>query len=173
MKRSHRAVAVVTAASFALLSAAQTLAASDYLLKLDDIKGEVTTSTTIELASWSFGASNPTSVGSSGMSSGRRMHHPHVRLDSPLPENGQVSVVTARDAGSGMASGRSACATGKHFPKATLSLRDQRWTLTDVMVSSCASDGMTLSYRTAQVAAPPPEAAAGLRPGYDVIMQKK
>ena len=103
----------------------------------------------------------------------RLKHHPHVRLDSPLPENGQVSVVTARDAGSGMASGRSACATGKHFPKATLSLRDQRWTLTDVMVSSCASDGMTLSYRTAQVAAPPPEAAAGLRPGYDVIMQKK
>ncbi len=147
MEYSRRTLAAVIAASFGLLSIIPAMAASDYLLELDDVEGEVATKTTIELASWSFGASNPTSVGSSGMSSGRRLHRP-VRLTSPMAENGSVSVVTPRDASSGMASGRLACAAGKHFPTATLSRGAQRWALTDVMVSSCASDGMTLSYRS-------------------------
>ncbi len=147
MESTHRTFAAVTAVSLGLLSIVPAIAASDYLLELDDVAGEVTTKTTIELASWSFGASNPTSVGSSGMSSGRRQHQP-IRLATPLAENGSVSVVTPRDAASGMATGRVACASGKHFPTATLSRGDQRWALTDVMVSSCASDGMTLSYRS-------------------------
>lgn len=147
MQTIYRTLAAVTAVSLGLLTIVPALAASDYLLELDSIEGEVATKTTIELASWSFGASNPTSVGPSGMSSGRRQHQP-VRLASPLADNGSVSVVTQRDAGSGMATGRSACATGKHFPTATLSHGSQRWALTEVMVSSCASDGMTLSYRT-------------------------
>lgn len=48
--------------------------ASDYLLELDGVKGESKDDVhkeTIEIASWSFGASNPTSVGSSGMSAGK------------------------------------------------------------------------------------------------------
>ncbi len=147
MKSTHRTFAAIAAASIGLLSIAPAIAASDYLLELDDVVGEVTTKTTVELASWSFGASNPTSVGSSGMSSGRRQHQP-IRLATPQANNGSVSVVTAREAGSGMATGRVACAAGKHFPTATLSRGDQRWALTDVMVSSCASDGMTLSYRS-------------------------
>ena len=147
MKRKHLVFTVVSATALALSAFGPALAASDYLLELDGVEGEVATKTTMELASWSFGASNPTSVGSSGMSSGRRMHQP-IRLATPLPENGTVSVVTAREAGSGMATGRVVCAAGKHFPTATLSRVGQRWTLTDVVVSSCASDGMTVSYRS-------------------------
>jgi type VI secretion system secreted protein Hcp len=48
--------------------------ASDYLLELDGVKGESKDDAhkeTIEVASWSLGASNPTSVGSSGMSAGK------------------------------------------------------------------------------------------------------
>lgn len=150
MKLAHRAFTAATAAAFALLGAAPAMAASDYLLRLDDIKDGVTTSTTVELASWSLGASNPTSIGSSGMSSGRRMHNP-VRLEYPSADSGQVSVVTtARERGSGMATGRNACATGKHFPTAILTRRSEAWMLSDVTVSSCAADGMSFTYRTAQ-----------------------
>ena len=144
MQRKHFVFGAVCAAALGLSAFGPAMAASDYLLELDGVEGEVATKTTIELASWSFGASNPTSVGSSGMSSGRRQHQP-IRLATPLPENGVVNVVTAREAGSGMATGR--CAMGKHFPTATLSRGSQRWALTDVTMSSCASDGMTLSYR--------------------------
>ncbi len=147
MKSTQRTVAALVTASLGLLTIVPAIAASDYLLELDDVVGEATTKTTVELASWSFGASNPTSVGSSGMATGRRQHQP-IRLATPLANNGSVSVVTAREAGSGMATGRVACAAGKHFPTATLSRGEQRWALTDVMVSSCASDGMTLSYRS-------------------------
>ena len=48
--------------------------ASDYLLELDGVKGESKDDAhkeTIEIASWSLGASNPTSVGSAGMSAGK------------------------------------------------------------------------------------------------------
>jgi hypothetical protein len=154
MKRKHLAFAAVCAAALGLSAFGPALAASDYLLELDDVVGEVTTKTTIEVASWSFGASNPTSVGSSGMSSGRRQ----APLAAPPPSNGQVNVVTAREAGSGMATGR--CAMGKHFASATLRHGSQRWALTGVMVSSCASDGMTISYRTAVA-------------GYDLKANKK
>ena len=48
--------------------------ASDYLLELDGVTGESKDDVhkeTIEIASWSLGASNPTSVGSAGMSAGK------------------------------------------------------------------------------------------------------
>jgi type VI secretion system secreted protein Hcp len=48
--------------------------ASDYLLELDGVKGESKDDVhkeTIEIASWSMGASNPTNVGSAGMSAGK------------------------------------------------------------------------------------------------------
>jgi hypothetical protein len=157
MKLAHRTFAAAVA-SVSLLAAVPAMAASDYLLTLDDIKDGVTTTTTMELASWSFGASNPTSVGSSGMSSGRRMHKP-IRLATPPAENGEVSVVTARERGSGMATGRAACAAGKHFPTATLSHRYHQWRLTEVTVSSCTTDGMTLTYRSAAAIAPAAEEA--------------
>ena len=147
MTRTHRILATGLSA-LGLMAAAQALAASDYLLELEGVEGEATVRTTMELTSWSWGASNPTAARSEGMHTGRRQHQP-VRLAAPLAENGQVSVVASRDAMSGIASGRSACATGKHFPKATLRHAGQYWTLTDVVMSSCASEGMSLTYRTA------------------------
>jgi hypothetical protein len=155
-----RTLAAFAAASLGLLAIAPALAASDYLLELEGVEGESTVKTTIALDSWSFGASNPTSVGSGGMSSGRRQHSP-IRLAAPLAENGSVQLVTAaREAGSGMATGRSACAAGVHFHKATLRHAGRYWILTDVTVSSCASDGMSLTYRTSVA-------------GYDLKASKK
>lgn len=147
MEKRHRTFAAITAVSLSLVAMVPALAASDYLLELESVEGEVTTKTSLELASWSFGASNPTSVGSSGMTSGRRQHEP-IRLAVPQPENGSVTVQTAREAGSGMASGRMACTAGRHFPKATLLRGSQRWAMTDVILSSCNGDAMTLSYRS-------------------------
>ena len=87
----------MTRISFGLLAAAAAIAfapaamaASDYFLKIDDIKGEAATE--IEVLSWSWGASNsssmPSSAGSgrvvsprdaaSGQATGRRQHHPPV-----------------------------------------------------------------------------------------------
>lgn len=67
-----------------LLAASPALASSDYLLELDNLPGEAAVSG--EVMSWSLGASNPTSIGSSGMSAGR--------------------VVSPRDPASGQASGK-------------------------------------------------------------------
>ena len=67
----------------------------------------------------------------------------------PLAADGSVRITAPRDAATGMSTGRAACATGKHFPTAIISSRREAWTLTDVLVSSCASDGMTITYRTA------------------------
>src|SRR3982074_2688137 len=121
MKVIHRSFAAAT--SLILLAATPAMAASsDYLLTLDDLKDGASHPTTIEVASWSFGASSPTSVGASGMSAGRR-------LTAPPASNGQVSVLSAREASSGMATGRRACATGKHYASAILTNRAQSWKL--------------------------------------------
>lgn len=142
MKASHREILGCLGAGLTLLVCLPALAASDYLLEIDDYAGPGK-QIAIELQSWSWGASNPTSVGSGGMSSGR--------LTSPVLRDGQVAVVTAREAGTGVATGKGSCAAGKHFPKATLTNRRQSWILTEVMISACATDGMTLSYKTAQI----------------------
>jgi hypothetical protein len=73
-------------ALFPLIAAQPAHAASDYLLEIEGVAGEAPG--TIEVNSWSWGASNPTSVGSGGMSAGR--------------------VVSPRDSASGQSSGRSA-----------------------------------------------------------------
>ena len=60
MKRSTSAFVALIAVS------TRPMAASDYLLELDGIKGESRDDVhkgTIEIASWSLGASNPASVG--------------------------------------------------------------------------------------------------------------
>jgi hypothetical protein len=78
-----------------LLGAAVANAASDYFLKIEDLKGESSaTSPPIEVQSWSLGASNPTSVGSGGLSAGR----------AAAPASS--AVVAPRDVATGQASGR-------------------------------------------------------------------
>lgn len=145
MKLSHGILAAFGPAL--LLAPASAYAASDYLLELGGIEGEAKTS--IEILSWSWGASNAGSVGSGGLSSGRRTHEP-IRSGEPLAADGSVRVLSPRDAASGQATGRrTACTGGKHFPTAVLTSRREAWSLTGVTVSSCDSAGMTLSYRTA------------------------
>lgn len=48
------------------------------------------------------------------------------------------------------------CTAGKHYPRATLTGQSLRWELKNVMVSSCAADGMTLTYASATQTAPGP-----------------
>lgn len=106
-------------------------AASDYLLQLDDVKGE---KSTIEVQSWSWGTSNPTSVGSSGMSAGKVSVQDLSVMKAPQAGQDFTAVITARDAGSGMATGRrmAACTSGTHFPSAVLTMRGTRYELSDV-----------------------------------------
>jgi type VI secretion system secreted protein Hcp len=115
--------------------------ASDYLLELDGVKGESKDDAhkeTIEIASWSLGASNPTSVGSSGMSAGKVSYSDLTVMISL--EKASVELL-------------SRVSTGKVIKKAVLYGRkagdDKRQdyltvTLEEVMVSSwqtSASDG--------------------------------
>jgi type VI secretion system secreted protein Hcp len=114
---------------------------SDYLLDLGDVKGESKDDVhkeAIEIASWSLGASNPTSVGSSGMSAGK-VSFSDLSVMISL-EKASVELLTR-------------VCTGKVIPKATLYGRkagdDKRQDylvveFEEVMVSSwqtSASDG--------------------------------
>ncbi len=136
-----------SSAAILLAVSAPALAGSDYLMQMP--AGDGVAATTVEAASWSFGASNPAMASSGGMASGRRMHKP-VRVSTPVLENGTVTIVSPRDSASGLATGkRSSCATGKHFPTVVLTNRRQGWSLTDVTISACGTDEITLSYKTA------------------------
>lgn len=187
-----RLTAAATAIALAAISQSG-FAASDYLLKLEGVEG--VTPGTIEVHSWSWGASNPTSVGSSGMSSGRVSNAP-------------------RDAASGMATGRrthlpfstlhaqseissfsisldgatpqavALCARGKHIPQAILTARGEDYELTDAYVGSCdASSGGAAARgggtrtgwdlatnKGARTAAPPPACVSGACPAQMVTL---
>jgi len=136
------------AISLAFSAAAPALAASDYLLEIEDYAGPGKPGT-IEVQSWSWGVSNHGTAGAARQ---------NIRVSQPLPSHGDLYVVTAREAGSGMATGRS-CATGTHFPKATLRGPRQTVSLTDVVVSACDDSGMTISYATAHPAPAAPAAS--------------
>ncbi len=75
MFRSLPKLAVLAAILPAVILPATASASADYYLTLDGVAGETRAagghSGQIEIASWSFGASNPTSAGSSGMSAGK------------------------------------------------------------------------------------------------------
>ncbi len=95
---------VPTATSTTVASAAS----SDYFLKIDGIDGESTSVThpgTIDVESWSWGASNPITVGAGGMGVGKvsvsDLSFTH-RIDKASPKLFE------------------ACATGKHLSKVTL-----------------------------------------------------
>lgn len=131
-------------ASGLLIAAAPAFSASDYLLTFESVDGG-TPAQTMEVQSWSFGASNSSASSSTGMATGKRMHKP-LRMVPVAEDREATVVVSAREAGSGMATGRSTCAAGKHFAKVTLQDLSRAWVLTDVTVSACTENGMTLSY---------------------------
>ena len=98
----NRAFATLLASAAALCAAPAAYAASsDYLLELDGVKGEASSS--IEISSWSWGASNgvvaPRDV-SSGQSSGKRSS---IAIDEP---GVRAAVAAPRDAASGQATGK-------------------------------------------------------------------
>ena len=75
MFRSLPKLAVLAAILPAVILPATASASADYYLTLDGVAGESRAAGghagQIEIASWSLGASNPTSAGSSGMSAGK------------------------------------------------------------------------------------------------------
>lgn len=127
---------LATASLAVMLMSSGAYAASDYLLELGDVKGESKTKFgggggggsggQIEVQSFSWGASNPTSVGSSGMSAGKA-------AAAPPAGPGTVVVTTA--------GATAKCATGKHFANAVLTARTGKYTLEDVTVTACNVHG--------------------------------
>lgn len=96
---------VSLAAASALLVSAVAFGASDYLLEIKGVAGESAasdTSQTIELSSFSWGTSNPTSVGSGGLSSGKASMQDTTTAAQP------ATASAAREAASGMATGKQA-----------------------------------------------------------------
>lgn len=71
------------------------------------------------------------------------------RTDSPLARNGTLSIVAPRDAASGLTTGRSACAAGKHFAKAQVVLKTAVWQLSGVDITQCDGQSLSLSYEQA------------------------
>ena len=182
--------AFLAACAFAVAPSA--FAASDYLLQLDDIDS-VTKGGTIEVMSWSFGATNSSSASSgsmgagrvvaprdvaTGQSSGKRQHQPvrvqasqnsqSLRESPSRASTGGVSVAAGDVDGDGRADlsvaaaadelqnftitldgaspqAAALCATGKHFPKATLTARGEVYSLDHAVVASCSSTPARIS----------------------------
>ncbi len=128
-------------------------AMSDYYLKLDGIDGEVVDrghENGMRISSWSFGASNPTSVGSGGMSAGK------VNFQD-------MSVMKSVDKATPALF--KVCASGKRIAKAELSvvkpsatgvgLTFMKYTLTDLTCTSFknSADPLTesLSFNYAKI----------------------
>ena len=127
-------VAIVSALAFA----GSLQAASDYLLEIDGIKGESKDEVhkdSIEIMSWSWGASNPISMSGGGAGTGKVSFQDFHFTAKGGKASPQLML---------------ACATGKHIAKATLHVRKSggdrpveyyKITLSDVFVSSFQQAG--------------------------------
>jgi hypothetical protein len=123
-----------------LLAATASLAASDYYIKFDGVDGESKSrarAETIEMQSWSFGASR---AGVAPDAGGARVAAPaagEIRtVTFAVPEPGDAS--TAQLA--------RLCASGKPVKSAVLNGPDGRYQMRDVVVSSCAVNGNERRY---------------------------
>ena len=144
-----------------VLLAGPAIAASDYLLEIDSIKGEATpTSPTrsVEVSSFSWGTSHAVTSprdAASGLATGRQAQQPvsaaavvqpvamAVATDvAPATDSVQSFSLTVAEPGNATAAFLTRmCASGKHIPHAVLTTRKGRYELTDVMVTSCAVSG--------------------------------
>lgn len=175
------------AAALIALSAPFIHAASDYFLKIDGIKGEsndAVHSETIEISSWSWGASNPASTSSGGGTGKVSMQDFHF--------------VCSHDKSSPLL--MLACAQGQHIPKATLYVRKQgsdpaggpveylEITLEDILVSSFSSQApppvpggprpeptqsISLNFTKITYDYAPADGSAHNTAGWDVVANKK
>lgn len=147
---NRKFVSIVASASVFL--AASAAWAADNYMKIEGVEGEA--SGEIEVHSWSWGASNPTSVGSSGMSAGRvsnvpppvrgRRIGPDMEPDlRALASVSEVQGFTVRFSKSSPLLARM-CAKGNHIPKATIKARGETYELIGATVAECAIVGQTI-----------------------------
>lgn len=112
--------------------------ASDYLLELDGIKGESgdgTIKDALEIQSFSWGASNPTSIASGGGGGGGKVSFQDLHFTSTVSKASPLLLLF--------------CANGTHIKKATLTVRKQggeqlvyyKISLEDLVVSSYQTGG--------------------------------
>ena len=107
---------------------------SDYYLKFEGVDGESAAKVEpIQVESFSWGVSNvrsPRDV-ATGQSSGRRLHQPLTLTMGSLTVGATIAD----------------CAKGKHFATATIGNARSVWTMTDVVISACAANMVTLDYQ--------------------------
>jgi hypothetical protein len=157
--------AVKTAAAVAAVSlgwvASAAWAASDYFLKIDGVPGESAGGESIELNSFSWGTSNPSTAGPgsasagrvaaprdrpTGQATGQRQRAAVADSSAAPPAAGQMASLSVAFRESPTRAGvesplARACASGKHFPTVVITARGTSYTLSDVTVSSCAVEG--------------------------------
>ncbi|HEX9161420.1 MAG TPA: type VI secretion system tube protein Hcp [Thermoanaerobaculia bacterium] len=115
---------VITVSAFLLVVTLPLFAASDIFLKVDGVPGESKApghEGWIEISSFSFGVTQPTSVGSATTTGSKTPVH-------------DLSFTHVVDKASPIL--MNAALTGQHFPNVTIDLHGQRYLLKDVVVSS-------------------------------------
>ncbi|MGI0036842.1 MAG: type VI secretion system tube protein Hcp [Nitrososphaera sp.] len=158
-------------------------AAVDYFLKIEGVDGESTSETHkdwIEIQSFSWGMSNSGSMAAGGGGGAGKASFSSLRLTTDISKASPKLF--------------EACATGKHFPSATLTLVDSeqrglefmKVTLSDVIISSYQSAGTSgefpaesfrLNFAKIEYEYTPQKADgsmdAAVKAGYDLALNKK
>lgn len=158
-------------------------AAVDYFLKIEGIDGESTSEThkdQLEIDSFSWGMSNSGSMAAGGGGGAGKVSFSSLKLTTAISKASPKLF--------------EACATGKHFPTATLTLVDSeqrglefmKVTLSDVIISSYQTTGMSgdaptenfrLNFAKIEYEYTPQKADgsmdAPVKAGYDLALNKK
>lgn len=144
-----------------VLAALPAWSASDVYLKLGGVEGEVSAAVPTEpvaVASWSFGASNPSTVRlaaprepQTGQSTGKREPAPAAseppaatgakRQHSPIRLQKALDLVVVESDNPTLRYLVERCASGATIPEAVLASATERWELKEVIVTSCAVSG--------------------------------
>jgi hypothetical protein len=161
MNTTRRFAGVLSGTLFVCASA---VAASDYLLELEGVEGDVRAGRqTIEVQSFSWGTSNAGTMTAGGGGGAGKVVVRDISLTAAAPRDASSGLATGRpsavagnaDAAAAAAAAapavrdvsvtlpeaaaKSVCASGKHIAKANLSARGERVELEDVVVTSCTT----------------------------------
>jgi type VI protein secretion system component Hcp len=161
------------ATSGGVLAVSTSLAASDYYLKIESVEGDTAArseSHPIELASWSFGATQASVAAprdaATGQPTGKRQYSPIIltkpversaataeesTVAAPAPAEAAASIQTVKFSVPEPGDGSTAelarmCASGKHIKSAELSSPSGRYQLQDAVISSCEVSGNQRTY---------------------------
>ena len=147
-------------AIIAVAMAAPAVAAADYYLKFDSIKGESTAKASggkqIEIESWSWGATQAARV---NLNSSKSNANREIAVSDPgaagsKRQHGWVTVSKPLDRGAVRVKVKFpwlACRVGAAYPDAVLQNAAGRYELKEVVISGCAPDGVALNYAKVQV----------------------